>query len=626
MNTGNTPGDDAARDGLFPPRLAEALAVLALAMMAGWFIASSWRKWPDPIVDVGTQWYVFWRLSNGALLYHDVVWNYGPLSAWFNSELFRWFGPGMMVLVTANLAIYGLIAALAYIAFRKAWGRVGAFAALAVFISVFSFSRLNAVGNYNFATPYANEATHGMLLLLATVFVIIWWCRGPSPWLAFFLGLCLGLATVLKPEFMLAGAILAITACVVRWLQRQRVGAMEYLILGAGLALPTLLFTICFAFKEPVATAFVDASQAWWVVLVDRHLVGIRMEKTFLGFDRPGTYALAEAKAAALAVLAIACLWAAGWIANRPWKITIRVLMIIAAAALVYELRPTGWLFVGSCFPGMMIAVLGVIVARAAGELRHTGRVEERTMMALVLVLSAGAMLARMPLHARISHLGFYQAALAGMVAAAFVVAEVPRWTGAGVWGRRVATAGGLVSLGIGCVLIARMSWQAHAGQTLAIGEGRDLFYCDAPDIDETGALVKWTVDCLKSTSPGTTVCVVPEGAMINYLSRRTNPIHIGPREKETVEQMRRTAPDYVIFAPRNLAELGFTRYGAPGGPGEFLLPWLQANYVEAALQGDNPLDPQSKHKGVLIWRHNPKPAAQPAAPKPAAPPAAGPN
>ena len=49
-----------------------------------------------------------------------------------------------------------------------------------------------------------------MLLLLVTVFVTVWWCHGPSRWLAFFLGLCGGLAAVLKPEFMLAGGLLGI--------------------------------------------------------------------------------------------------------------------------------------------------------------------------------------------------------------------------------------------------------------------------------------------------------------------------------------------------------------------------------------------------------------------------------
>lgn len=631
MKTGNSTGNDAAgARPFFAGWPAEALGILALAMTALWFLANSWRKWPDPIADAGTQWFVFWRLAHGALLYHDVIWHYGPLSAWFNSELFRHFGPGMMVIVTANLAIYGLIIALAYVAFRKAWGRLGAFAALAVFISVFSFSRLNSIGNYNFATPYANESTHGMLLLLVTVFTTVWWCRGPSRWLAFFLGLCLGLATVLKPEFMLAGAILAVTACVVRWLQRQRVGVVEYLVIAAGLVLPTLVFTIRFMMAESIGAAFVDASQAWWQVLVDRHQMAAQMQQTFLGFDKPWTYALVEAKAAGLALLAIGSIWAAGWFANRRRSMVIRVVLVLASGALVYCFLPSvtgdgwanGWLFVGSCFPGMMIVLLCLVVARAAGDLRDIGRVKEGTMTALALVLAAGAMLARMPLHARINHLGFYQAALAGMVIAAFIVADIPRWTGQGVWGRRIATAGGMISLAIGCVTIAHMSWVARSGQTLAIGEGRDQFYCDTPDVDETGSLVEWAVEFLKTTPPRATVCVVPEGAMINYLSRRTNPVISARNEEETIEQMRHTPPDYVIFAPRDLVELGITRYGAPGEPGHLLLPWLQANYVVAAGRGSDPMDSKSPHKGLLILRHDPKAAAQRASTKPAEAPA----
>lgn len=601
--------------------------MLLLALMAVWFVAISWRKWPDPITDVGTQWFVFWRLSQGAMLYHDVVWNYGPLSAWFDTGLFKWFGTGMMVLAVANLVIYGAMVVLAYAAFRKAWGRLGAFAALAVFISVFSFSRLNAVADYNYATPYANESTHGMLLLFVTVCVAVWWCRGPSRWLAFVLGLCGGLATVLKPEFMLAGAVLGVTACIVRWLQSQRAGLVEYLLIAVGVALPTLVFTIRFAIRESFAQAFVDASQAWWQVLVNRQAFAAYQERHFLGFDRPWDYALKELMATGRVFAAIATIWAAGWIANRPWKLTIRGVVILAAGMLVYEFRPVpagpdGWLNVGACFPGMLLAIFVLVVLRAARQLRQIGRVEEGTMMALALTLAAGAMLARMPLHARISHLGFYQAALAGMVTAAFMVAEVPRWTGSNPGGRGVATAGSLVALAIGCAMIAKMSYVALAGQTVAVGNGRDRFYCDAPDIDATGSLVQWTVDYLRSVPPKATVCVLPEGAMINYLSRRTNPVIASRDEPETVTQMGRTPPDYVIFAPRDFAELGVTRYGAPGQPGELLLPWLRTNYVVASGQGGDPLDPHAR-KGVLILKHDPKAETAAMSSKPAKPPAA---
>ena len=628
MNTRPAPRNRAAEAGPSAAHwLADLPAVLLLAAMAAWCLATSWRKWPDPIADAGTQWFVFWRLAHGAVLYHDVIWNYGPLSAWFDAGLFQRFGPGMMVLVAANLAVYAGIVALAYVAFRKAWGRPGAFAALMVFICVFSFSRLNAIGNYNYATPYANESTHGMLLLLVTAFAAVWWCRGPSPPIAFFLGVCGGFAAVLKPEFMLAGGLMGVCAVIVRWLQHQRASVVEFMLIGAGLVLPTLVFTLWFVGGESLGAAFVDASGAWWPLLFNHARAPLAEQHMFLGLDQPWTFALREAMATGRVLLAIAVIWAAGWMANRPWKLTIRAVLILAAGVLVYYLRPpepatangwaNGWLYIGSCLPGMAALIFIYVILQAARQLRQTGRVEEGTMMAMALTLSAGAMLLRMPLLARIDHLGFYQAALAGMVTAAFMVADVPRWTGA-AWGRRIAATGSLASLAIGCVLIAKMSYTIRTGQTVPVGEGRDRFYCDAPDIDETGSLIEWTVEYLRTVPPAATVCVLPEGAMVNYLSRRTNPVVAARSEPEGVSMMRRMPPDYVIFVPRNLAERHITHYGAPGQPGFVLMQWLRKNYVITAGQGGDPLDAQSPHKGVLVLRHDPKAAAQALAPKPA--------
>ena len=90
-------------------------------------------------------------------------WNYGPLSAYLNGLIFKVFGTNLTVLFGENLAVYFVILGLAYLAFRRAWGRLGAFASCAVFIVVFSFSHLTSIGNYNYAAPYAHAATHGML-------------------------------------------------------------------------------------------------------------------------------------------------------------------------------------------------------------------------------------------------------------------------------------------------------------------------------------------------------------------------------------------------------------------------------------------------------------------------------
>src|SRR5205085_4695112 len=79
------------------------LAILALAL-AG-MLAYTWGTWPDPVVDFGRELYVPWQLSQGKVLYRDIAYFNGPLSAYFNSFLFRTLGVSLLTLVVANIAI-----------------------------------------------------------------------------------------------------------------------------------------------------------------------------------------------------------------------------------------------------------------------------------------------------------------------------------------------------------------------------------------------------------------------------------------------------------------------------------------------------------------------------------------
>ena len=63
----------------------------------------TWRRWPDLLIDFGRELYVPWQLASGAVLYEDIAYFNGPLSAYWNALLFRWFGPSLLTLVVANL-------------------------------------------------------------------------------------------------------------------------------------------------------------------------------------------------------------------------------------------------------------------------------------------------------------------------------------------------------------------------------------------------------------------------------------------------------------------------------------------------------------------------------------------
>ena len=171
--------------------------------MAAW----TWRKWPDPLVDFRRELYVPWQIAQGGkVLYRDIAHFSGPLSAYFNALLFRVFGPGMMVLAWANLALLAILAASLYSLLRQSSNRLAATAACTFMLPVFAFGQMTFIGNYNFVTPYAHELTHGLVLSV----VGLWALRrgllaARTAWLAAGAA-ALGLAFLTKPEVSLAAA------------------------------------------------------------------------------------------------------------------------------------------------------------------------------------------------------------------------------------------------------------------------------------------------------------------------------------------------------------------------------------------------------------------------------------
>jgi hypothetical protein len=109
-------------------------------------------------------------------------------------------------------------------------------------------------------------------------------------------------------------------------------------------------------------------------------------------------------------------------------------------------------------------------------------------------------------------------------------------------------------------------------------------------------------VEQLRDVPPQATLLALPDAVMINYLSRRERPLtDFFPDEDLYVKQLSGTPPDYVILIARDLREHGITQFGAPGNPGEKILPWLWENYtLEAA--------PPSGAKNAMLLRRKTAP------------------
>jgi hypothetical protein len=93
------------------------------------------------------------------------------------------------------------------------------------------------------------------------------------------------------------------------------------------------------------------------------------------------------------------------------------------------------------------------------------------------------------------------------------------------------------------------------------------------------------------------TLTVIPEGVMINYLSRRVNPTpynYFMPTdlmiygEENMLKAFQANPPDYVCLVHKDTSEFGFTFFGRDYG--QTLYSWIQRNYRRVKLIGRPPL------------------------------------
>lgn len=603
-------------------RAAEAAGIVLVLATVAFSLIASWRRWNAPVTDFGRELYTPWRLSQGAVLYRDVDEIYGPFSQYFNAAVFRVFGVGFMTLITANLCVFGVILASAYALFRRAWGALGAVAACLVFSAVFAFSQFQVQSNSNFAAPYAHEVTHGFLVCLLLALVLIRWLERPALAWAAGAGLLYGLTWVIKPEFILAGGVMIVVAAALRLRRSGKIAWPEGLLFGAAVLLPTVAFWGWFAQFMPAADAARGAGRAWLSLVSRSDMVAAPVQRAFMGLDTPGTRLWQHLEATFVALMIIALLGSLAWGALEEGKRVERAVWLVVASLVAIG---CGFLVapdtVGRCFLGLNLAYLGVTGARiwrsaGPGDPAWRSAAGPR----LLVVALAAAMMARMALNGRILQYGFYQAALAAMAVTAILCVEVAEWLPA----RRGRTmvAGALFGLFLlsGTSRLVLVSRRMLAAQTQQVGSGPERFFFFPGNVDGTGLFVDRLLEPLRRAPKDSTLLVLPEGEMLNYLARLPSPLPqfqyytfttAGGREQAVVEALERHPPDRVALMSLDLREYGIAWYGEREGEGGRLVEWLRRNYVVTDQVGGDPRI--HGHVGAVLLQRVPNVPASPA-------------
>lgn len=565
--------------------------------------ALTWRRWPDLIIDFSLQLYIPWRLAAGATLYKDLFYMAGgPLSQYYHAALFQWFGVSFLTLIVSNLAITAAMLAVIYQQFAKA---TNAFTATAIAVSitiVFAFAQYTGIGNNNYAAPYSHELLHGLALSVFAVALLVRWLQLPRISESALAGLCFGMVLLTKPDVFIALGFTVLTALVLALKLKipNRVIANSALAFILASAIPLIGFFLFFlrteSWQESLRLEFFG-----WRPLFLGGVVQNPFYQWSLGLDAPLDH-LRQISLQFLttAIIVILCSFAFR-AANKSSRLNRWLVISFVLSGLWFAAARFDWFNCGASLP----LICCVTILLLAAEFNH-GRTDHALYFPLLWSVFAVFLLAKQGVFPRIWHTGFALAMPAFAGAVYLLLWRLPiilelRWN----IPRRPIQLAAFGVLAIACLRLAQISAQNYSAKNLVVGRGEDLIYARSPTAHSVeGHNLNLAVDWIgKNVPPAATLAALPEGLMLNYLSRRTNPtpcLDWNPTFLAAFGTTHMTAaltnhpPDYLALVEWQTYEFG-TGYFGTAGYGEDVMTWIQANYQPVALFGSEPL-----HNGLF--------------------------
>jgi hypothetical protein len=573
-------------------------------LLAGVFVVMasvSWGTWLDPIIDFGRELYVPWQLSQGKVLYRDIVSYFnGPLSPYVHALLFILFGVSLRTLVMFNLLVVASLTTLLYRLLAPWAGRLAATVAGVVFLVLFAFAQFLISGNYNFVTPYSYELSHGITLSAAAIACMIRWHKSNRRAWLIASGVLLGLIFLTKAEVFLAAAgALSVGFFGNLFLKRdlgEKTATDATIFLGCAFAPILVAFCVMCAALSPAQAS--RALMGAWAWVGNERLLNLPFFKNLAGTDNlpRSLWMMVHWSGAYLVLLGIPVVLArivksgkarailAGWI-----------FAIYLFVGLSFWLS-IPWLDFARAWP-VMLGVVGIVLVIRLVKYRTD------VVAPLMLISWAGLLLLKILFFVRISHYGFVLAMPATLVITAIFLGQTP------IFLDRSPRCGWPLRAGVLAMLVVAL--YAHADQlafywktkSFVVGAAGDAFLADVP-----GEFVnEITTQFAPLAPPGATLAVIPEGLMINYLTRRENPtgqLNFTPPamimygDAEMLAAFQSHPPDFLMLMNTDSTEYGARTFGIDYA--QTLYRWILDNYEEAKQIGAKP---GGKGLGVTIMK-----------------------
>jgi hypothetical protein len=561
------------------------IALAALIGMATW----SWGRLVEVQIDFGRELYLAWQLTTGKQLYTDVIYYYGPLSPYLNALVFRLLGVSIQSLMLGNLVIAGLIIVVLYLLLLDVADAFSATFACLVFALVLPCSSYFVhPAIFNYICPYSHPVTHGMLLGLVSVLLAGRVNRSPTPGRAALCGLFIGLTFLTKPEvFVGAAAAVLVGLCLNAWQQRLprwRTLALLTAWLGAAASvILTAYLALCLVI--PSSNALLGVLGSWPHMRNQRATL---FNQWVMGTD--DTRGNLTALLKVLPWYGVMLLPLALYVPSRKSRIALFAAGAVSLAAAAVCGRPN--LMLDGLRP-LPVLIGALAIGIGWWSIRSRDRAgAQATTRKLMLTVFAALLLSRIMLQSTLLRYGFVLAAPASLVLIVACLSWLPAWLNAKT--NRLLHTGSVVMVVLTFVVVSLARFQTvYRERTTTMGSGADSFVSDpscefaAPALAEIRLRVR----------PGQTLCVLPEGIMINYLARVESAVpydcFIPPSlqmfdEHKIIAKFQARPPDYVLLVHRLTPEYGAKLFGIDYG--RELYSWVTERYSPVSEGGKDPM------------------------------------
>jgi hypothetical protein len=574
-----------------------------LLLTAGALMANiSWLKWPDLVIDFGEQAYIAWRLSEGAVLYRDIVYFYGPLSSYIHALLFKVFGPQLMVLIIFNLSLVAVLTIAIYRLFLFIGSRLSATIAGLTFLMVFAFAQYLWMGNHNFICSYVYDVTHGIFLsfLAAGQFVAFTKNRKTSKLLL--LGLLSVLVLLTKIEVSLAWTTAVFAGLFLlfkTWNLTIRESWRYLALFCLGLFLPFLMFTFYFAYHMGWDQGL-HVMLGPWSYVFTTDIGSLAFYKGVMGTDALGENLALILKYLLGWALFLATLVILNQALRKPIK-RFPLLGILAVILFLLGLQTfqalIPWLELLKPLPLIMLSA-AIFVSFKLWKRKDNSSDPIPALVLATLTIFSTVLLLKIFFKTHVYHYGTALAMPATLIFFKILIDEFPELLrkrfGEVLFIKRAVVSGICFFIFIHFLV----SSGYYAKKVFPVASGGDTIVSYNPEVIPRALFVQITLDILnKEMKEGETLAAFPTGTLLNYLTRKENTIDsisynpgtwklVG--EQKVLKDLQATPPTYIAIVYHDFLEFGYRFFGKDFG--QDIYQWISEDYASFKLIGKDPV------------------------------------